>query len=245
MSSNKHLLAATAALALMLPALADAATVVVSHDEWSMSTTGFAQSPDASVFVQNLVNEFGTRIHAYSTNFGLNNTAISAAMSTAGATFTAGTGFAFTLANLAGIDAVMLAGNYLDAAGLGVLSDYVAGGGSVYIAGGTGSLGPTTEANSWNSFLAPFGIQMTGGAYDGIGGNLAVSGDAIFAGVSTLYSNNGNALTGGGVVCCGDNGLYAVWRSEEGPAPVPLPASGLLLAGAVGAAAALRRRKRA
>lgn len=244
MQSKAFLFAALTAAALVAPAVSDAATVVVDHDEWTLSTTGFAQSPDAATFVQNLVNEFGTTIHAYSTNFGLNNTALSTAMATAGATFSAGTGFAFTLANIVGFDAIMLGGNYLNATELADLSAYVAGGGSVYIAGGTGIGGSLTEATAWNSFLAPFGIQMNGAGYDGVSGNLSVSGDALFAGVSTLYSNNGNALSGSSVVCCGDKGLYAVWRSEEGPAPVPLPASGVLLAGAVGAAAALRRRKR-
>lgn len=244
---NKRTFFAAAALAAFLgaPLASQAATVVVAHDEWALTTFGFSQSPDASTFVQNLVNEFGTRIHAYSTNFGLDNVTLSSAMATAGATFTAGTGFAFTLANLAGIDGVMLAGNYLSATELADLSAYVAGGGNVYIAGGTGFGGAGTEAAAWNSFLAPFGIQMNGATYDGVSGNLPVSGDPLFAGVSTLYSNNGNALTGAGVVCCGDRGLYAVWRSDDEPAPVPLPATGILLMGAVGGVAALRRRKKA
>lgn len=239
--------AAAALLAVLAaPIASQAATVVVTHDEWTLSTTGFAQSPDASIFVQNLVAEFGTRIHAYSTNFGLNNSALSSAMATAGATFSAGTGFALTAANLVGIDAVMLAGNYLNAGELAELSSFVAGGGSVYIAGGTGLGGAAAEAAAWNGFLAPFGIQMSGAGYDGVGGNLSVTSatDPLFAGITTLYSNNGNALSGTGVVCCGDRGLYAVWRSDD-PAPVPLPATGALLIGALGGVAALRRRQKA
>lgn len=219
---------------------ASAGLIVVNHDEWTLSNTGFSRSPDASVFVQNLVGEFGRNLHAYSTNFGLTQSSLVNAMGDAGATYTTGTDFDFTAANVSAYDGLFLAGNQLDAAALTVLGDYVDQGGSVYIAGGTGWGGAAAEAAAWNSFLAPFDVQM-GASYDGVSGNIAVSGDPIFAGVSTLYSNNGNPLSGDSVVCCGvaGQGQYAVARVDA--TPVAAPAALALIAGGLAAMAWYRR----
>lgn len=232
-------LAALAASALSF-GMAQATTIVVNHDEWTLSDTGFASAADTGTFVSNLVAEFGPDIHAYSNNFGFTGSSLGNAMTSAGANYSTGTGFAFTLANISAFDAIMLGGHYLSGGELAVLAAYVAGGGNVYIAGGTGVGGSAAEAAAWNSFLAPFGIQMSS-SYDGIGGNRPVAGDSLFAGVGSLYSNNGNGLTGSSVVCCGASvGEYAVYRA---PAPVPLPASSLLLGTALAGIALLRRKR--
>jgi hypothetical protein len=225
---------------------AAASTIVVAHDEWTLSDSGFASAPTTTQFVTNLVNEFGTAIHAYSSNFGLTGGALASAMAAAGATFTSGTGFDFTLANISTFDALMLGGTYLNATQLTDLETYVSNGGSVYIMGGTGAGGAVQEATEWNGFLSAFGVQMLP-SYNGIGGTTAVSGDAIFNGVTGLFQNNGNSLTGSSVVCCGDAGLYAVWRSGTGgggeePAPIPLPAGLPLLLGGLAALGLARRR---
>ena len=227
----KTLIAAPLAFCAALATIerADAATLVVNHDEWTLSNSGFSAAPDAAQFVANLVAEFGTTLHAYSTNFGFTGSSLASAMSIAGATYTTGTGFAFTLANLSAYDGLFLGGDYLTAGELGVLSSYIAGGGNVYIAGGTGAGGPAGEAAAWNSFLAPFNVQM-GSPYNGVSGNTAVSGDPLFAGVAELFSNNGNPLSGSSVVCCAAGGQYAVTRA----AVVPLPASLPMLTLAVG-----------
>lgn len=232
-------LAAFTAAAISFPA--GAATIVVNHDEWTLSNTGFSQAADTSTFVQNLVSEFGPQIHAYSDNFSYNQSSLSNAMAAAGATYTSGTaGFDFTVANLSGYDAVFLGGNYLDSAQQGVLSAYVAGGGNVYIAGGTGISGSAAEANAWNSFLAPFDVQMAT-SYNGIQGVLSVSGDSLFGGVAGLYQNNGNGLSGASVVCCGNDGLFAVYRTPMSAVPVPA-AAWLLLTALAGLAPLARRR---
>jgi hypothetical protein len=224
--------------------VAGASTLVVSHDEWTLSDSGFAAAPTTANLVSNLVSEFGTKIHAWSTNFGLTGSSLASAMAGAGATFTSGTGFSFNLTNISAYDAIMLGGDYLSATELGDLGTYITNGGNVYIMGGTGAGGPVLEANAWNSFLAAYGVQMAT-SYNGVAGVGAVAGDPIFSGVAGLFSNNGNSLSGSSVVCCGQTGLYAVWRSDGGPPVevIPVPAAGVLLLCGLGGLAALRLRK--
>ncbi len=232
-----------AALSVAMTGNASAGMVFVSHDEWTLSNGGFANAPDTGQFVTNLVAEFGTTIHAYTSNFGLTQPALTGAMASAGATYTTGTGFAFNLANISAYDAIFLGGFSLNAAELADLNTYVGNGGGVYIAGGTGSLGSAAaEAAAWNSFLAPFGVQMDP-VYNGIGGTTPVAGDPIFNGVSSLYQNNGNGLSGASVFCCGADGLYAISRSAP-PQPVSV-APTLALMGVALAGLGLHGRRRA
>lgn len=213
---------------------AAAGTVFVNHDEWTLSNTGFTNAPTTGQFVSNLVAEFGPVIHAYSSNFGFTESSLSGAMSSAGATYTTGTGITFDLPTISTYDAIFLGGFALYAGELADLATYVAGGGNVYIAGGTAAIsgGSSGEAAAWNGFLAPFGVQMNT-VYNGISGTAAVSGDPLFTGVAGLYQNNGNGLSGGSVVCCGQDGLYAVSRVET-PA-IPLPPTVLMLGAVVAA----------
>lgn len=230
---KRALFASFALLAVTGVTGANAGTIFVSHDEWTLSNTGFANAADTGQFVSNLVGEFGTTIHAYTNNFGFTQSSLASAMSSAGATYTTGTGFAFNLANIGGFDAIFLGGFALSASELSDLSTYVANGGGVYLAGGTGSLGgAAAEAAAWNGFLAPFGVQMDT-VFNGVGGTTAVAGDPIFNGVSGLYQNNGNGLSGSSVFCCGSDGLYAINRMDEVPvsAPPTLALMGVALVG--------------
>jgi hypothetical protein len=155
-------------------------------------------------------------------------------------------GITFDLATLNTYSGIFLGGSYLNASQQAVLSQYVAGGGNVYISAGTGAGGAVAEANAWNGFLSAFNIQLTGAYVGPFSTNIATSGDAIFNNVNQLYFDNGNgmALTGS-VVCCSANNnqaLFAVVRTNV--APVPLPAGGLLmLSGAALGGFVLRRRK--
>lgn len=245
----RALLCAAASLfaAVTFGGAAQAGVIVVNHDEWTLSNTGFSQAPDTATFVANLVSEFGSTIHAYSANFGFTGSALATAMANEGATYTTGTSFDFTLANISAFDTILLGGFYLDTDALSALTAFVAAGGSVYIAGGTGAGGPATEAAAWNDFLSPFGIQMNSSSYNGVSGVLAISGDPIFDGVSGLYQNNGSMLTGASVVCCGPSGpegLFAVHRLENMPSEIPIPAAlPLFLAGIGGLSLIMRRRK--
>ena len=87
-----------------------AGKIVVNHDEWTLSNTGFTQSPGAATFTENMVDFFAgggsANIHAYSTNFGLTQTSLAATMSGAGHTYTTGTGISFDATTLSGFDAI-------------------------------------------------------------------------------------------------------------------------------------------
>jgi hypothetical protein len=219
---------------------ASAGTVVVNGDEWTLSNTGFANSVGTDVFVSNMVAEFGTSIHAYSTNFGYTQSALATAMTNAGATYTTGTGIGFDLATLSAYDAIFLGGNYLSAPQLGTLSAYVSAGGNVLISGGTGWGGAAAEAAAWNPFLSPFGINLSA-PYAGYVGTVSPGGDPLFAGVTSIYVNNGNTMLSG-AICCSETDVFAVARIDT--PSVPLPATGVLLGGAFAAVAAARRLKR-
>ncbi len=211
------------------------AVIIVNNDEWTLSDTGFANVPvDTSLFATNLANFFaggGTgTFHAYTSNFGFTGSSLASTLSGAGYTYTTGTGFAFTPANISGFDAVFLGGYYLNAGEIATLIDYVNSGGNVYLAGGTGIGGAAAEAAAWNPFLNAFGLTF-GSSYNGIVGNVDVTAAThpIFNGVSMLYQNNGNSLSGPGIeVSSNGQGLYAVVSAVPVPAAFWLFGSGLL-----------------
>lgn len=236
-SRVKNALAVAATGIVLSVGGAQAATVVVNADEWALRNAGFnnAGVANASTFVSNLVSEFGPIIHAYSTNPAYTGASLATAMSAAGATYSTGTGFAFTAGNIAAFDGLLLGGNLLNDAALGVLSDYVAAGGNVYISAGTGAGGAVAEAAAWNGFLAPFGITLSA-PYTGFSGNVdtTVSTDPLLSGVSKLFVNNPNGLSGN-VICCDEEEIFAVVRTTDPTTPIPLPASALLLGSVVAA----------
>lgn len=227
-----------------------AGKIVVNHDEWTLSNTGFSASPDASIFTNNVAQFFsgggaGT-FHAYSTNFGLTQTSLGTAFSTNGHTYSTGIGISFDLATLQTYDGIFLAGA---AAGLdtSILLDYVNAGGNVYLAGGTANFGGAVgEAAFWNSFLNPFGLAYTS-PYNGVGGNLSVqpSPHPIFDGVNALYQLNGNTVID--IISPNPNadiyfnGLYAVYDDTSSSVPEPSIIA-LFAAGLFGLGFARRRK---
>ena len=220
---------------------AEAGTVIINNDEWTLSNAGFANAPDTGKFVTNMAALFsggGTgSFHAYSTNFGFTESSLSATLSGAGHTYTSGTGFAFTPANISGFNALFLGGAYLSSTEINTLINYVNSGGNVYLAGGAGVGGAATEAAAWNPFLNAFGMSFDS-SYNGIIGNIDVSGAShpIFSSVSALYQNSGSSISGTGMqVSQSGQGLYAV---------VPLPASFLLLASGISFLGGMLARRR-
>ena len=170
--------------------------IVINADEWTLGNAGFQRAADTGRFVANVANWFtdgekGT-FHGYSNNFGVRGSSLKNAMAEAGHTWTTGLGIRFTLDELKKYDGIFLMGN---AANNQVMIDYVKAGGCVYLAGGTGAGGARAEARRWKTFLNAFGFKF-GESYNRVGGNIAPKSDhPIFAGVKSLYSNNGNSIT--------------------------------------------------
>ena len=170
--------------------------IVVNSDEWTLSNIGFQQSPDAAKFAINVakyfVGEGKGKFHALSNNFGLVESSLEQTMTQAGHTWTKGTNITIDLPTLSKYDGIFLAGDAVDNQ---VLIQYVKNGGKVYLAAGTGWGGPQPEADRWNTFLVEFGLKFAG-SYNGIWGNLSPNqSHPLFAGVKSLYFNNGNSIT--------------------------------------------------
>lgn len=190
-----------AAMLACLSAPAHAGRIVVNHDEWTWTDTGFgnAGGSNAANFAQNVVKFLDTdgtpggNVLIYSNSFAFGGSFI-AAISAAGYTPTVSTVTPFTLANLLNYDAVYLAGGAFSENDA-VLASYVNAGGGVFIAAGTGEGGPAAEAARWNGFLGGFGLALDGTGYNGVGGVIPVTGThIIFNGVSQLFYDNGNTV---------------------------------------------------
>ncbi len=173
------------------PALAG--RIIVHHDEWPLSTTGFQQAPTMTQYAQNVAAFFTGggpgRFLVRTNNFGLDNSDVRNAMTGAGHQWIVSSTAPFTLANFLTYDAVFLAGTPVNTQ---VLIDYVNAGGNVYIAGGTGLI---NEPDVFNPFLNTFGLSY-GPNYNGIGGEFSIGvPHPLFVGVQSMYHNNGNTVT--------------------------------------------------
>lgn len=224
--------------------------IVVANDEWTLDT-GFFPPNDPAVFVANVTNWFTGgrpgRFLAYSNNHGVTSPLLADAVHAAGHSWTVTTAPPFDLATLRGYDGVFVGGYGADNQ---VLTDYVNGGGNVYVFGGTGDLGTAAgEAGTWNPFLAHFGLAFDGTRFNGVQYTIPINSDhPIFAGVDHLYQDNGSSVLdldpqdprNQVLVTYQGQGLYGVFDG----APVPEPGTLALLVGPAGVLLAFRRRRR-
>jgi hypothetical protein len=169
--------------------------IVVCNDEWTLSDTGFQQSPDAGSFATNIAGWFSGgragKFLVYSTNFGLTQSSLASALRAAGHALSFSTSIQFDVPTLLGYDGVFLAGNSADN---GVLIDYVKEGGCVLLEGGTGWGDGQAEADRWKTLLNAFGMKFSA-SYNLVSGNIPINVDhPIFKGVGRLYQNNGNPI---------------------------------------------------
>lgn len=183
--------------ASMLSSVAHAGYIVVNSDEWTLANAGYDNAGAANVnsFINNITNLFTGdapgNFLAYSSNFALTESRLAASMTSAGHSWTVNSALSFDLATLSAYNGIFLADNTADQ---NVILDYLAQGGNVYIAAGTGGGGPVNEANQWNTVLASIGLQFQS-SYNGITETLApVSADPLMVNVNNLYFDNGNTI---------------------------------------------------
>ncbi|MBD2144469.1 LamG domain-containing protein [Sphaerospermopsis sp. FACHB-1194] len=179
------------------PVLKSLGRIVVNADESTLSDQGIKTIPDAATFALNIakyfVGENKGKFHVLSNNFGLTGASLEQTMTKAGHTWTKGMNIPINLETLQKYDGIFIGGDLVENQ---VLIEYVKNGGKVYLCAGTGKGGAQAEANNWNTFLAAFGLKIQG-IYNAITGNIAVNNPnhSLFAGVTTLYQNNGNFIT--------------------------------------------------
>lgn len=173
--------------------------IVVNHDEWTLSDTGFANNPDAANFARNVAEFFtdgkgeGNFLAYYDESF-LTKSSLASTMTAEGYSWTVvSTPTDFTVEDLKAYDAIFIEGPLVP--NNQVLIEYVESGGNVYLAGGTGRIGggAADEAAAWNTFLNHFNLNFST-SYNDIGPQSISSTHEIFENVSSLYFDDGNSI---------------------------------------------------
>jgi hypothetical protein len=204
--------------------------ILVSHDERAWTEDGFVRAPGARQFARNVAAWFtGGRpgkFLVYSKNFGLTGATLASVMTEAGHTWTVTTDAPFTLATLQQYDAVFLTGTN-PAVPTDVLTDYVRGGGRVFLGAGT-CCDESVEAAQWNPFLHAFGLGYQP-KLNNVANTVPIdSAEPVFAGVPSLYQGYGSVLevtdpTNSNVRPLVSHSGYLLYAAYEGRSiPVPV-----------------------
>jgi hypothetical protein len=200
------------------PALA-AGKVLVSNDEWPLSDYGYQMAPDAARFALNVADFFTGgqrtgRFLVYSTNQGLTGSRLAATMVGAGHSWTIKDPATAPAEDFTQYDAVFVGQNTVSTYRL---TEYVNGGGNVYVMSGTGY---GVADTNWNAFLGAFGLALASKSNSLSGVTAISSPHPLFAGVQSLLFIAGNSVTvagtypGGEIVAsAGTSGLFGVFRA--------------------------------
>jgi hypothetical protein len=172
--------------------------LLVLHDEYILSDTGFQQAPDTATFAKNLAKLFIGKMGAckfliYSDNAHLLGGSLEKALTGVGAiTLDKGRSTPLNLDTLRTYDAIFVGGEPVDNQ---MLIDFIKSGGSVCLVAGTGHGGSQSEAAQWSQLLGAFGLRLDT-SYNTIQGVLPVTSPnhPLFAGVKALYQYWGQTL---------------------------------------------------
>ncbi len=170
--------------------------IVLSSDDRVLSDAGFVPPNAPEVFAANIADWFtgggAGSFLVWSDHPGLIGSQLAQAMAVAGHEWTVSTAGSFDLAVLQNYDAVFVGGLAADAA---VLTEYVNGGGNVYVMAGSGAFGDASaEAAAWDPFLLNFGLSLSP-AYNDLFGDFSVDNPhPVTSGVSSLAFQNGQSI---------------------------------------------------
>lgn len=141
--------------------------VIAVGDEWIVSNDAFTLDPvNTSSFVVNTANYFTGggpgNFLVYTGQSQFSGSSFLNTMTTAGHTITVNPALPLTLANMLAYDGVFLSGTNGSGSGdISIWASYVANGGGVFVAGGTGTFGnAAAEAAAWNPLLNLFGLAF-------------------------------------------------------------------------------------
>ena len=196
--------------------------ILVAHDEWTLSDTGFGQGEDAygrparltsaALFSRNIARWFASGRPGHFLIYSRNlfptpyANAFQTTLTQAGHRVTVSTSIPFTLENVLPYDAIFLAGNptndatrqYSLGSSIGsVLTNYVNSGGSVYVAAGTSGHGESQDGAAllWNPFLHTFGLEYASN-YNAVEGLQPVSScHPLLQDIQRLYHADGNSVS--------------------------------------------------
>jgi hypothetical protein len=169
-------------------------SIIVGHDDWVFSDYGHLYAPDCGKLLRNISSYFagggqGQFLFSdysvpYENQFGLT-------MLLAGHSLTPAFGAVApgSLSSLMDYDGLFLGGNVDDQS---TLINYVLSGGNVYLAAGFPDSG---DAQRYNTFLNYFGLSLGTTFNSFVEVNPVTSTNVLFAGVNTLYTQQGSQMS--------------------------------------------------